>query len=442
MITSFGSELAEQIARPKILIVDDIHANLIAMRKLLRGIDAEIMAVDSGNEALSLALDHQFALILLDVQMPDMDGFEVATFLRDNPVSAETPIVFLTASNTDEFSQLKGYMSGAIDYVGKPINERILLSKVAIFLELYQHKQRLVSALTEVHRQRQILQATFDSVADGVIATDNAGRVAWMNPSAQRMTGWDVAEAIGKVLDEVFPLVTAGGTPLNDALFDEPSKASDAASQAMLRTRSGGRFAVTRSASMVRDTAGKAFGGVIVFHDASDAYARQLALIGRAETDPLTGLLNRAGFNKRLQALLHGARDRNTDLALLFGDLDRFKQVNDLHGHAAGDVVLKEIAVRLSNCVRDEDIVARWAGDEFAVLMLCENPSIAQQMARRLAETVAGPIDIGKNDLRATVGISIGISMASAADWNQQVLLERADSLLYETKAARKRVPT
>ncbi|XQZ47510.1 diguanylate cyclase (plasmid) [Paracoccus yeei] len=419
--------------RPRILIVDDIAANLTAMRVLLRRMDAEIMTAQSGNEALSLALDHRFALVLLDVQMPGMDGFEVATLLRDGPFSAETPIIFMTASNADEFSQLRGYDSGAIDYIGKPINERILLSKVRLFLDLYRSRQQLVQALAQVHHQRQVLRATFDAVGDGVIATDNRDHVSWMNPSAERMTGWT---ALGnRPLSQVMALETPEGESLTVTPLAWPGQAS--APYVLLRTREGRTTPISSSASVVRDADGQPIGGVVVFQDATQAYARALALKGEAETDPLTGLLNRAGFNRRLQAMLATRDGARHDLALLFGDLDKFKPVNDTFGHAAGDMVLKEIAARLARCVRDADVAARWAGDEFAVLMPCDEMREADQMAERLCDAVRQPIDIGKGGITVSVGISIGISMASAAQWDHGELLEQADRLLYRKKEQR-----
>lgn len=426
---------AVEFPRPRILIVDDIAANLTAMRVLLRHLDAELMTAQSGNEALSLALDHQFALALLDVQMPEMDGFEVATFLRDNPISAETPLIFMTASNADEFSQLKGYDSGAIDYISKPINERILLSKVGLFLDLYRSRQQLEQALAQVHQQRQILRATFDAVGDGIIATDTHGDVSWMNPAAERLTGWTADEQ--RSLAQVLPLEGPQGISMSDRLFAPPGP--DAPPHLMLRTRNGSTLPVSCSASVVNDTDGQPIGGVIVFRDATLAYARQRALQDKAETDALTGLLNRAGFNRRLQAMLATSGETRRDLALLFGDLDKFKPVNDNFGHAAGDIVLKDIANRLNRSIRDGDAAARWAGDEFAVLMPCDTRAEAEQMADRLCEAVRQPIDIGKAGVAVSVGISIGIALASEAHWDHAELLDQADRLLYGKKAQRNR---
>lgn len=143
--------------RPKILVVDDTPANLVAMRRLLARADAELFEASSGNEALALCLDHQFALVLLDVNMPEMDGFEVAQLISEADHLRETPIIFVTAAYADDINRLKGYTSGAVDYIAKPINDAILQSKVKIFLELYRARALLQQALDELSlRNRQL----------------------------------------------------------------------------------------------------------------------------------------------------------------------------------------------------------------------------------------------------------------------------------------------
>lgn len=142
---------------PKILVVDDTAANLVAMRRLLARSGADIFEASSGNEALALCLDHQFALILLDVNMPDMDGFEVAALLAETEQLRETPIIFVTAAYADDMSRLKGYRSGAVDYVAKPINDVILQSKVRVFLELYAARAELEQAMVALSERNQQL---------------------------------------------------------------------------------------------------------------------------------------------------------------------------------------------------------------------------------------------------------------------------------------------
>ncbi|GLQ52124.1 diguanylate cyclase domain-containing protein [Dyella flava] len=143
---------------PKILVVDDTRANLVAMRHLLADCGAELVEASSGNEALSLCLDQQFALILLDVNMPDMDGFEVAALLGEAEQLRDTPVIFVTAAYADDLNRLKGYRSGAVDYIAKPINDVILQSKVRVFLELHTARMQLQQTLEELSARNQQLQ--------------------------------------------------------------------------------------------------------------------------------------------------------------------------------------------------------------------------------------------------------------------------------------------
>ncbi|MDR3419588.1 MAG: diguanylate cyclase [Nevskia sp.] len=150
------SEIA--LPRPKVLVVDDTPANLLVMRKLLAKVDADLVEAHSGNAALSATLDHEFALVLLDVQMPDMDGFEVAGFLSQEETTRDTPIIFVTAAYADDMNRIKGYGSGAVDYIIKPINDVILLSKVRVFLDLYRGRQELRRLLSELDQRNRELQ--------------------------------------------------------------------------------------------------------------------------------------------------------------------------------------------------------------------------------------------------------------------------------------------
>ncbi|GFZ97152.1 diguanylate cyclase domain-containing protein [Dyella caseinilytica] len=143
---------------PKILVVDDTRANLVAMRHLLADCGAELIEATSGNEALSRCLDEQFALILLDVNMPDMDGFEVAALLGEAEQLRDTPVIFVTAAYADDLNRLKGYRSGAVDYISKPINDVILQSKVRVFLELHSARMQLQQTLEELSERNRQLQ--------------------------------------------------------------------------------------------------------------------------------------------------------------------------------------------------------------------------------------------------------------------------------------------
>jgi diguanylate cyclase (GGDEF)-like protein len=146
-----------EVVPPKILVVDDTVANLVAMRRLLANSGAQLYEARSGNEALALCLDHEFALILLDVNMPDMDGFEVAALLGEADQLRDTPIIFVTAAYADDLNRMKGYRSGAVDYIAKPINDVILQSKVRVFLDLYGARAQLQRTLDELAQRNQQL---------------------------------------------------------------------------------------------------------------------------------------------------------------------------------------------------------------------------------------------------------------------------------------------
>jgi signal transduction histidine kinase len=139
-------------AKPKVLLVDDIEANLVALEALLESVACEPVRAQSGNEALRLLLKHEFAVVLLDVQMPDMDGYEVARYARDNPATRDVPIVFVTATHETKESVFRGYDAGAFDLLFKPIDPYVLRSKVQVFLDLYVGRQRLRQEI-EAHRQ-------------------------------------------------------------------------------------------------------------------------------------------------------------------------------------------------------------------------------------------------------------------------------------------------
>jgi two-component system, sensor histidine kinase and response regulator len=138
--------------KPKVLLVDDIEPNLVALEALLESVACETIRAQSGNEALRQLLKHEFAVVLLDVQMPDMDGYEVARYARDNPVTRDVPIVFVTATHETKESVFRGYDAGAFDLLFKPIDPYVLRSKVQVFLDLYLGRQRLQREI-EAHRQ-------------------------------------------------------------------------------------------------------------------------------------------------------------------------------------------------------------------------------------------------------------------------------------------------
>jgi len=202
--------------RSKLLIVDDQPANLVALKKLLSKIDVEVMTAGSGNDALKLCLNNDFALVLLDVQMPEIDGYEVAELMRGEDQTRDVPIIFLTAAHRDNAHRRRGYGVGAVDYIEKPIDELVLLSKVRVFIELHRshaESKRLLGLLTESIRNLSLevearrrseaenvrLAGTiFDSSAEAIMVCDSQSRVTAVNPAFCQITGYSPAEIKGR----------------------------------------------------------------------------------------------------------------------------------------------------------------------------------------------------------------------------------------------------
>ena len=213
---------------PKILIVDDTAANLVAMRHLLARSGAQLIEAHNGHQALALCLDHEFALILLDVNMPDMDGFEVATLLGETEKLRDTPIIFVTAAYNDDINRLKGYSSGAVDYIAKPINAVILQSKVRVFLELYAARTELAERNQQLIREiaeRELIEAQVRHQASHDMLTGLPNRVLFhdrLQVAIQRTSRHDGHFALACIDIDGFKAVNdTPGHATGDALLQD-----------------------------------------------------------------------------------------------------------------------------------------------------------------------------------------------------------------------------
>jgi len=188
----------QQPDRPRILLVDDMRANRLAMRRLLTRVDADIVEAASGEEALSACLDYSYALILLDVQMPGMDGFEVAELLSGQGDLSDTPVIFVTANHTDDLDHLQGYRLGAVDYLVKPINETVLLAKVRAFLDLYRARGEMQRLLQQVEVYNDRLQ---QEITERKRAEARALHQAHHDPLTDLPNRAHFYDALGKALE-------------------------------------------------------------------------------------------------------------------------------------------------------------------------------------------------------------------------------------------------
>ncbi len=284
-----------------------------------------------------------------------------------------------------------------------------------------------------LHASRQLLQVTLDSIGDAVITTDTASIVQWLNPVAERMTGWRKADAVGRSLGEVFVILDeASRLPTRDPVAVCLAKAETIgiAGPVTLVSRHGAEYGIEDSASPIRQEDGQVHGVVLVFRDVSEQRRLNHEMSHRATHDPLTGLLNRGEFESRLARLLDGHTEPG---ALLYIDLDQFKLVNDACGHCAGDDLLTQVASILRSCVRGQDMLARLGGDEFGVILEhCET-----QHAQRVAQKICDQMDAFRflhEGRRFRIGTSIGLVPIDDRWTSMQMLLQAADASCYAAK--------
>ncbi|HUR39871.1 MAG TPA: diguanylate cyclase [Verrucomicrobiae bacterium] len=418
-------------AKPKILVVDDQSANLLAAGKILSRLPVEVFTARSGSEALGLLLRHEFAVILLDVRMPGMDGYETAGLIRSHTEKNPVPIIFVTAEASEQRSVFQGYESGAVDYLLKPIDELQLLSKLRVFLDLYEHGRRLAQTTAELAHSNQRLQRLLHAVGDGIIGIEADGRISFINPAACRFLQAAPTQLLNQpVLDLMTP--DEGEDPFERARASGVYRRNEAA----FKTARGEPLAVEYVLSSVEgasESRPSRTTFVLVFQDISDRLAAEKILRRLAEVDHLTGLANRLLFEQKLGAMLARPDGDNRPFALLMLDLDGFKAVNDRHGHAVGDFLLKAVAQRLQAQLRDTDLPARLGGDEFALLLggtreVDDALRIGGEIARRLGE----PYDCGGQELR--VGASVGVALHPLHGHTVEALEQAADEAMYAAK--------
>ena len=296
------------------------------------------------------------------------------------------------------------------------------------------HRKSLEVSLSRSKRQAQY---TLESIAEGVITTDNDGHIDYMNQSAEALIGTNRDDAVGHRIGELFKLVDdADHRPLGDPVER---------SLAMRRRVNMGRRAVMISndgehehpveisASPIRGPGSSMFGTVVVFHDVSEIRGLTQQMSYQATHDPLTGQINRREFERRLDEAMDSAHAEEAIHMLFYMDLDRFKAVNDSCGHLAGDNMLKEVAGLIKEQVRDSDIVGRLGGDEFGAILIGCPIDKARQIATDICNAVADYRFVWKDKI-FNIGISIGLVEISHVSGTIQDVMSAADSACYVAK--------
>jgi len=282
-------------------------------------------------------------------------------------------------------------------------------------------------------------QVTLESIGDAVISTDVAGKISFLNLVAERLTGWRVGEARGQPIDAVFKILDAttreGVTRSMVTASAEPHRPGHLPGCCILVQREGGEIYIEDSTAPIHGRDGKATGSVIVFRDVSEARRVAQEMMHASQHDFLTGLPNRLLMEDRLGQAIALAERHSGEVAVLYLDLDQFKQVNDSLGHMVGDKLLQSVAERLQEQVRLPDTVSRQGGDEFVVLLQeVKGKADVEVVTKRILEAVAQVHSIGEDEISITA--SVGVSRYPEDGVDAETLVKHADTALYQAKAS------
>ncbi|MDH4557120.1 EAL domain-containing protein [Pseudomonas sp. BN417] len=416
-----------------LLVVDDRQENLAAMEALLDDGEWQVRTVDSGEAALKCLLEEEVGLVLLDVQMPRMDGFEVARLMRSSPLTRYTPIIFISAIAHTQDAVLQGYSSGAVDFILKPFDPQVLRHKIQALLAHERNRRDLLLLSQQLDSARAFNASVLENAAEGILVVGEDGIISFANPAMAQMLQGTVEDLEGQPLLKLIGHPEMEGDWRDSDFFrhwkrNETYRLHDAS----LKTLVGECLPVALSSSPLPRLQRSM---VVIALDMSVVRQLHAQLESQAITDALTGLLNRRGFHKALESSLARVERNGKRMAVLYLDLDGFKLINDSLGHDAGDRILRRVAEQLKSCLRPYDILARMGGDEFTALLdTLDHPEDAARVAEKLIELISVRHRIEGIDV--TLGASVGIACFPECGQSVDGLLRAADIAMYEAKRA------
>jgi len=443
----------------RVLVVDDILPNVKLLEAKLSSEYYDVLTATSGEEALRRVEQDSPDIILLDVMMPGMDGFEVCKKIKTNPAHAHIPVVMVTAL-TDSEDRVRGLEAGADDFLSKPVNDTALMARVRSLVRL--------KMTVDEWRAREMTASQLGVVEQGISPMDEPvenARVLLVED--QTFEADKIAETLHRDNDTVIPVDSGMKTfeyasqhnfdllivSLNLKKEDGLRLCSHLRSNE--RTRAVPILMVATEEDLDKIAQGLELGAhdyIMRPVDRNELLARARTQIRRkrfqerlranyevslsmALTDALTGLYNRRYLEVHLQKLLQKNMEQKKNLCVLVLDIDHFKAVNDTHGHNVGDEVLKTFSFRLHDNLRSFDLVARMGGEEFVVIMPDVTEEMAFFVAERLRNSIAGkPFRCKTPEGELSITTSIGGAIIEPGDHTVEDIIKRADTMLYEAK--------
>lgn len=421
--SSFTSE--DELTNSFILIVDDTPTNLELISDVLNDAGFDVAIATSGERAIKQIARRPPDLILLDIMMPGIDGFETCRRLKAQDVTRRIPIIFMSAL-TDTESKVSGLSIGAVDYITKPFKEQEVLARVRTHLKFSKIEKFLF-------KQQEQFSSLLNSLEEIVWSAQlNPFRLTYINPAVEQVLGYSVIELFNRP-ELWFDIVHPQDRHHFELVFEEIID-NQRIDQEYRIFRSNGELCWLhlRAQAQRCEQGGIRLDGIT--RDVSDRKKVEIQLIHDIHHDSLTGLANRVFFLEQVSFKLQRARQQNRyQFAILFIDLDRFKDINDSLGHVFGDRLLVQVAKILKSFFRPTDLVARLGGDEFTVLLdhIQSNEDVSM-IADRVQQRIKIPCEIEGHSIfiSASIGIVRGTPEYSKAD----ELLRDADIAMYQAK--------
>ena len=369
----------------------------------------------------------RIAAVLVNLFLRDSDGIE--TFNRIFKATPDIPILVLSSLGQENAAKL-AVQRGAQDYLLEDDLDSYLLPKAL------RNMLERASNAEALFREKERAQVTLNSIGDAVVCTDVSGNVTFLNPIAEALAGCPADEAIGRPFVHVFRIIDVldhrrALDPM--ALVTKTNKTVNLPKGSILIRRDGVESAIEDSTAPIHDRRGRVTGGVMVFHDVTEARAMSEKMTHLAQYDYLTDLPNRGLLNDRLTQAIYAAHRHQQQLAVLFVDVDRFKHVNDSLGHPIGDKLLLSIAQRLVASVRSSDTISRQGGDEFVILLSSiTHAADAALSAQKILAAAATPHIVEEHELQIT--LSVGISIYPDDGTDAERLIKNADIAMLNAK--------
>ncbi len=442
----------------RVLVVDDILANVKLLQAKLTAEYFEVITAMNGAEALEVAQRSMPDIVLLDVMMPGMDGFEVCRRLKANPVTLHIPVVMVTALDQPS-DRVNGLEAGADDFLTKPVNDTALFARVKSLVRLKMLTDELRSRASTSERmgliEDEIKLDALSSISGKVLLVDDrTGSVERIKDSLGDAHSVEVAgdpqAALFAAAEQEWDLILVS---LSLKEFDGLRLCSQLRS--LDRTRNIPILIIVEPEDSGRMLRGLDIGVNDYIARPIDKnelkarvrtqlrkrrYAEQLRAnvaqsMEMAVTDSLTGLYNRRYMEGHLNTLVTTSAQRGKSISLLLMDIDFFKTVNDTHGHDVGDDVLRELARRIRRTIRGIDMACRLGGEEFVIVLPDTDMARAYSIAERVRQTVGRePFPVSSTGLTLDITISIGVAALEDAEDTADTILKRADRALYRAK--------